>query len=214
MSIGDRIGNWVDRQVDDARDIFSFSYENLRGNTPPSPGRRQFLKATGAAATGGGVVGYGVSEYLEGGDTGQSPQDDGQSGGQSGDGSGGGSNGGSTGGSSGGQSGSSNGGSSGNGSGSDVESINQILGDNGDTDIETVIDWYGEGHDRGYSADDIASAYNSDQDEYELAFYDGSDGELPLVLTEDQGFSDSEVNKILEYENEGKLAESFRKMEN
>lgn len=204
MSIGDRIGNWVDRQISDARDIASFNYENVRGNNPPSPGRRQFMKDGLAKVTAGGLAGYGVSEYLEGGDTDPSSQDDGQT------------NGGSDGGNSGSSSG--NGGSSsGGGSSSDpeVQSINEILGDDGDTDIEIVEDWYSAGTSRGYNADDIATGYNSDQDEHMIAFYDSNgQEELPLVLAEEKGFSDSEVNTILEYEDEGKLAESFRKIKN
>lgn len=194
MTIGNRIGNWVDRQISDIKDVASFSYENLRGNNPPSPGRRQFLKATGTAVAGGGLAGYSISEQLDGDGSDQNPQDGGQSDGSAdGDGQGGGA-----------------GGSSG-GSGSDptggTESIYDILDDSGDADIQIVEDWLGDAYDRGHTVDNVIMGYSDNRDEDYLAFLEGGEAVLPLWLSESSGYSDSEVDALREYDEEGKLGE-------
>ena len=206
MTIGNRIGNWVDRQVQDARDILSFSYENIRGNNPPNPGRRQFVKGTAAALLGGGAGGAAggyaladdINSFLDG-----DQQDPSSGNGQTGD-------------SGGEQNGGTNGGDTGNNDESsdpvddtdpESESIYEVLDDSGDTDIEIMEDWLGDAYDRGHDVDDIVMGYSDSRDEDYLGFQDNGDVALPLYLTDDKGYSNSEVDTLRDYDEEGKLPE-------
>lgn len=199
MTIGNRIGNWVDRQVSDAKDILSFSYENIRGNNPPSPGRRQFLKGTGAAMLGGAAGGYAaaddINSILDGDQDGDTNDD--QNGGANGGNNGGG-----------------DAGNNNNGGSDpvddvepDVETIYEVLDDSGDTDIELVEDWLGDAYDRGHDVDEVVMGYSDDRDEDYLGFNDNGDVDLPLWLTEEMGYSEEEVDTLREYDEEGKLPE-------
>lgn len=186
MTLGDRIGNWVDRQVDDIRDAGNFSYETLRGNDE-TIGRRAFGKSVLTLLAGGGAGGYAINEALEEDES--QPDDSGQNSG--------------------------NGGDSGDpdwDSGSadrDVESIYEVLDDAGDTDIERIEDWVGDAYVRGFDVNDVDMAYSDSENEYQLAFMEGGSRELPLWLTEDNGYSDSEVDTLREYDERGLLAEVF-----
>lgn len=204
MTIGNRVGNWIDRQVSDAKDILSFSYENIRGNNPPSPGRRQFLKGTGAAmltgATGGAAAGYAAADDINSFLNGDQEQPGNTQNGSNGD----------TGGE---QNEGSNGGSQNGGSDPvedtdpEVESIYEVLDDAGNNDIQLVEDWLGDGYDRGHNVDDVIMGYDNDADEDYLGFDDDGDVDLPLLLTADNGYSNSEVDTLREYDEEGKLPE-------
>ena len=202
MTIGDTIGNWVDRQIQDAKDIASFSYENIRGNNPPSPGRRQFLKATGGAMLGGAAGGYAaagdINSFLNG-DQEEPSGDNGQNGGSDGN------NGGTGGGDA-----DNNGDNSDPSAGSDVDrdaDIYEVLDDSGDTDIEILEDWLGDAYDRGHDVEDVVMGYSDSQEEDYLGFQENGDVELPLWLTEENGYSNSEVDTLREYDEEGRLSE-------
>ena len=202
MTIGDTIGNWVDRQIQDAKDIASFSYENIRGNNPSSPGRRQFLKATGGAMLGGAAGGYAAADDINSflnGDQEEPSGDNGQSGGS--DGKNGGTGGGDA---------DNNGDNSDPGAGSDTDrdaDIYEVLDDSGDVDIDLVEDWLGDAYDRGHDVDDVVIGYSDSQEEDYLGFRENGDVKLPLWLTEENGYSNSEVDTLREYDEEGRLPE-------
>lgn len=199
MTIGDIIDNWVDRQKYDLRDTGNFTKETLRGNDE-TIGRRAFGKSVltllGAGGAGGAVGGYKLNEHLEG-DQSQQPADDqnGRNGDTGGD-----------------QNGGSNGGQDG---GSDpvdntepeVESIYEVLDDDGNNDIQLVEDWINDAYNRGHNVDDVVMGYDDDADKDYLGFQDNGDIDLPLWLARDMGYSEEEVEALREYDEEGKLPE-------
>jgi len=199
MTIGDIIDNWVDRQRYDLRDAGNFTKETLRGNDE-TIGRRAFGKSVLTLLTGGAAGGYtaadDVNQRLNG-----DQQDPSGGNGQNGD----------TGGQNGGN-GADNGDSNGSSdpvddTDSGVESIYEVLDDPGDTDIEILEDWLGDAYDRGHDVDDVVMGYSDSRDEDYLGFQDNGDVDLPLWLTDENGYSNSEVDTLREYDEEGRLPE-------
>lgn len=202
MTIGDIIDNWIDRQKYDLRDTGNFTKETLRGNDE-NIGRRAFGKSVVTLLAGGGAGGYAVNEHLEG-DQSQQPTD-------SQDGSNDGQNGGTNGRNNGGDVGNNDGGSdSVDDVDPEVESIYEVLDDPGDTDIEIMEDWLGDAYDRGHGVDNVVMGYSDSRDQDYLGFNDNSNTELPLWLTESNGYSNSEVDTLREYDEKGKLSEVLR----
>lgn len=148
-------------------------------------------------AAGGYAVADDINSFLNGD---QEPSgDNGQNGGSDGD------NGGTSGGDA-----DNNGDNSDPSAGSDVDrdaDIYDILDDSGDTDIELVEDWLGDAYDRGHDVNDIVMGYSDDKDEDYLGFQDNGDVDLPLWLTEENGYSNSEIDTLREYDEEGQLPE-------
>ena len=190
MTIGDIIDDWVDRQRYDLRDAGNFTKETLRGNDE-TIGRRAFGKSVVTLLAGGGAGGYTLNDRLEEDES--RPDDSGRD--------------------------SNNGGGSGNSgngdwdSGSadrdDVESIYEILDDSGDIDIEIAVDWANDGVKKmGYDVEDIYMGQSGN--EYFLDFRGTSDSELRLPLEEEQGYSNSEVETLRNYDDRGLLDEVFR----
>lgn len=96
------------------------------------------------------------------------------------------------------------------GAGSDTDrdaDIYEVLDDSGDVDIDLVEDWLGDAYDRGHDVDDVVIGYSDSQEEDYLGFRENGDVKLPLWLTEENGYSNSEVDTLREYDEEGRLPE-------